>query len=68
MGLTLPYLVLLPLALFAILLPAAQILQRAGYSGWWAFLAPIPMVNVMALWWFAFAAWPELEKDTQSCE
>lgn len=42
-------------------IPAAVILGKAGYSRIWVILAFIPMVNLVALWVFAFAKWPALK-------
>jgi uncharacterized membrane protein YhaH (DUF805 family) len=47
--------------LFALILvvpPVWKILSRVGYSGWWSLLALIPIVNLIALWMFAFGQWP----------
>jgi hypothetical protein len=38
--------------------PLTKILRRTGNSGWWAVLAFIPLVNLAALWAFAFVRWP----------
>lgn len=38
--------------------PVARILRRLGFSGWWALLALIPWLNIVALWVFAFVRWP----------
>ena len=38
--------------------PAQKLLRRAGYSPWLAILAVIPVVNLVALWVFAYAHWP----------
>ena len=40
--------------------PVARILGRVGLSAWWTILAFIPFVNVIALWVFAFAQWPQV--------
>lgn len=40
------------------IIPVAQILRRAGFSGWLAALALIPGVNFILFWIFAFAPWP----------
>jgi len=54
----------LPLALF-VLVPAFitawagwRILVRAGYSGVWSLTLMVPLVNIAALYMFAFARWP----------
>lgn len=45
-----------------IIIPAWRILRRAGHSGWWSVLFIVPFVNLMALWIFAFARWPAMDK------
>jgi hypothetical protein len=42
----------------AIVLPFGQLLRRAGLSRWWLLLAFLPVINVIALWIFAYARWP----------
>ncbi len=42
----------------AVIVPAARILGRLGYSGWWAVLVPISPLNLIGLWVLAFARWP----------
>ena len=44
--------------------PVGKILSRVGFSGWWSLLALVPLVNVIMLWVFAFADWPNLAKRT----
>ena len=34
------------------------IAKKAGYSGWWAVVMLIPLVNLIMIWVFAFAKWP----------
>jgi uncharacterized membrane protein YhaH (DUF805 family) len=34
------------------------IIKKAGYSGWWAILIIIPVVNVILIWVFALVTWP----------
>jgi len=46
------------------LVPAAKILNKAGYSGWWCLLLLIPLVNIIVYWVFAFARWPNLRPTT----
>ena len=50
------------LVIVALLVPIQQIVRRAGYNGWWCVLIIVPLVNVIALWVFAFRRWPALEK------
>ena len=49
-------LVLIVLSIVGI--PIGRILSRAGFSGWLALLWLVPIVNIVALWLFAFSAWP----------
>lgn len=50
---------ILSLAFIAFLLwPYYHILRKAGYSGWYCLLALIPLVNIIALFTFAFSDWP----------
>jgi len=39
-----------------------RILHKAGYSRWWVALLFIPLVNIIMIWVFAFADWPNLKK------
>ena len=44
------------------LFPTIKILQKAGYSGWWCVLTMVPILNLILLWVFAFAHWPNLKE------
>ncbi|HEX6842022.1 MAG TPA: hypothetical protein VF113_10840 [Stellaceae bacterium] len=44
---------------FLILSPIIKILRRTGYSEWWALLFYVPLVNIVALWLFAYGRWPK---------
>jgi uncharacterized membrane protein YhaH (DUF805 family) len=35
-----------------------QIIRRAGYSGWWALVIFVPLLNVVMLFVFAYSEWP----------
>lgn len=50
------------ISLVLIGIPAAIILGKAGYHKAWVILAFVPIVNLIALWVFAFANWPVLQK------
>jgi hypothetical protein len=41
--------------------PACKILSRAGYSITWAVLLFVPIINIVAIWIFAFSRWRVLE-------
>jgi hypothetical protein len=40
--------------------PNCEILQKAGYSGWWCLIVFVPLANVVMFYVFAFANWPVL--------
>jgi len=44
------------------IIPAVNIVQRAGYSGWWVLVTLVPLVNIVMLWVFAFSRWPALDR------
>jgi hypothetical protein len=44
-----------------VIYPLGRILSRMGFSPFWAILAFIPFVNLVALWVLAFADWPRSE-------
>jgi len=46
----------LGLALFLWLV--VRILHKAGFSGWWALLMLVPVINIVAVWLFGFSDWP----------
>jgi len=46
------------LEIFAI----ATVLSKAGYSGWWALIAFIPVLNIIMFFVFAFSPWPVLDR------
>lgn len=55
------------LALVLLAVPLAMIgrvLRRAGFSPWWALLVLVPLVNLVALWVFAYVRWPAIDGDT----
>jgi hypothetical protein len=52
--------VILVLATFIV--PVVKIIKKAGYSGWWTLLWFVPLANIIMLWVFAFADWPNLVK------
>jgi len=49
------------IVLLVLVLPAwlfSRVVSKAGFSGWWALLGVVPLVNLVALWVFAFTKWP----------
>ena len=45
-----------------LLVPTWRIVSRAGFHGAWSLLILVPLVNLIALWVFAFQTWP---RDTR---
>ena len=45
-------LILIPLLVFI------PVVRKAGFSGWWALLAYVPLLNLIMFWVFAFVEWP----------
>lgn len=41
----------------------SRILSRAGFSGWWALLSLVPILNLVMLWVFAFVDWPSQRRQ-----
>ncbi|MFO0916233.1 MAG: hypothetical protein U0795_24960 [Pirellulales bacterium] len=48
----------------AFLWALGRVLGKAGYSPWWCLLVFIPVVNLLALFYFAVSEWP-IEKERQ---
>lgn len=40
--------------------PYCRVLSRLGFSPWLGLLVFVPIVNIIALWLFAYAKWPAL--------
>ena len=51
---------LLPVLLVLFSWLYSRIVARAGFSGWWALLSILPLVNFVMLWVFAFKDWPAI--------
>jgi hypothetical protein len=39
-------------------IPVWRILRKAGFPGAWSLLSIVPLLNIIALWVFAFITWP----------
>lgn len=64
-GIGLPEFIIILVVLFFILLPAwflAKILSKAGFSGWFALVSFVPVLNIIALWVFAYISWPSVDQ------
>lgn len=40
------------------MLPISEVLKKAGFSRWWALLYLLPLINLVALFVFAYSQWP----------
>jgi hypothetical protein len=56
------HLTVIAVLLFAMIVPYWQIFKKAGFSPWLSLLMLIPLVNVLALFYLAFAKWPVSSK------
>jgi hypothetical protein len=55
------WLTILPIvAVYAAIIawPAARICRRAGFTPWLGLLSVVPLVNLLLLWYVAYADWP----------
>ena len=52
------HLIIFLVGLCIVFVPYVMIVRKAGYSGWWAILGFIPLVNLIMLWVFALVRWP----------
>jgi len=51
--------VILVLVLYGV--PIAKILGRVGHSKWWTIVFFVPLLNIIALWVFAYSRWPSID-------
>lgn len=45
-----------------VLVPNWKIVKRTGISPWWSLIMFIPVVNLIALWRFAYMDWPAVKE------
>lgn len=48
--------------LVIVLLPFWRITKKAGYSGFWSLLMLLPGINLLFLYFLAFARWPNARR------
>ena len=63
MGIGMREIVIVIIVVLVFIWPYGRILSRAGYSPWLAILIVVPLVNLIALWVFAYADWPALRRN-----
>jgi hypothetical protein len=61
-GLLSPWHLMLLCSGFFIVVPFWQICAKAGFPGVCSLLLFVPLVNLVFLWWLAFADWPALRR------
>ncbi|NMT62104.1 hypothetical protein [Marinobacter orientalis] len=49
-----------------VVIPACRICQRTGYPGWMGVLILFPVVNLILLYFLAFADWPADKKGDRN--
>ena len=53
------------LGLIVILIPFWKITSKAGFPGWLSLLSIFPLINIVFLFFLAFAQWPALTAKTE---
>lgn len=48
--------------MIVVLLPFWRITRKAGYSGFWSLLMLLPGINLLFLYFLAFARWPNARR------
>jgi hypothetical protein len=57
------YVALASLVFILVLIPVGKLLRRTGHNPGWCLLALFPVLNLIALWLFAFKPWPTDKKS-----
>jgi hypothetical protein len=56
------FLIMAAVTVVVMLWPAAKILKKMGYSGWWCLLYFVPFGVIIGLWVLATSKWPLEER------
>ncbi len=48
-----------------VIIPFWKIFSKAGFTGWLSLAIVVPFVNIIALFYLAFAEWPSLKRPTR---
>jgi hypothetical protein len=62
-GLSIWQLAVILVYVFLVILPFWHIYKKAGFSPWLSILMLVPLVNVVLLYFLAFARWPALARS-----
>ena len=57
-GLGLPELIIMGIIGILVILPFWKIFTKAGFSGWISLVMIFPFINILGLFYLAFAEWP----------
>lgn len=60
-GIGMPELIIIAFIAIVIVLPYWKIYSKAGFSGWLSVTMIIPLLNIVMLYYLAFAEWPVLK-------
>ena len=63
-GIGLPEILIISVILSIVIVPVwlmGKILVKAGFSAWFSLISFVPIINVIALWVFAFIPWPNVD-------
>lgn len=59
------YYILLGILFLIIMWAGARIIQKAGFQPMLVLLLLIPVINIIAIWAFAFSEWPNKKSDNK---
>jgi hypothetical protein len=62
-GISIWQLLIILIYLLAVVTPFWKIFKKAGYSPWLSLLILVPLVNLVMIYFLAFASWPALRKE-----
>jgi hypothetical protein len=57
-SLGLPELIIIAIFVFVFIIPFWKIFAKAGFSGWLSLTQIVPILNIVMLFYVAFAEWP----------
>jgi len=60
-GIGIPEIMVIAFIAIGIVLPYWKIFSKAGFSGWLSLTMIIPFLNIVILFYLAFAQWPALK-------
>ena len=58
MGFSIWQLIIILFFVALVVLVYGPVIKKAGFSRWWSLILVLPLVNLIAIWVFAFVKWP----------